>query len=392
MNLKMKLIVILTFALIVNFTNLAFCQKNGNDYAKEGLAYYSKGDCKNAIDSLNKAADYEDLKDSDTIYYSLALAYHMCGDLDKSIMHMLEAIKIKKNDFNYHKFLGRLYFAQKNYEDAIFQLETANQLNPGDFNINFNLYTAYSGKKEYIKALPYLVESVKMKPKLKMINYRLGSIYLKLKEYDKAIESFEKEINYNPNDYNSYYYLAVAYNEIKRYDKAMESLEMAIKIKNNTAKFYDFLIRLALRQNKFDKVMEYSEKFGKNCPDFKDQSQYFIGCCYYDKEDFPKTIDILEKVNPKKLNNKNSDRKNLTERLCRSYNQVGYDIYQKNDFEKALEIYKKALKLCPDSKDANRGVDASLQQIERKKQLEEQKRLEEEEALKEQQEQQTGRQ
>lgn len=103
----------------------------GNEfvYSRLGFSYYQRSDFFNAIDHYKEALNFED-RNSDT-HYNLGKLYAITGDLEKSEIHLLMAVLIKKQPVDAEFLsLGLTYKLQKNYKKAIEYFNNSLEENP----------------------------------------------------------------------------------------------------------------------------------------------------------------------------------------------------------------------------------------------------------------------
>jgi len=103
----------------------------GNEFvhSRLGFSYYQRTDFLNAIDHYKNALNFED-KNSDT-HYNLGKLYAITGDLEKSEIHLLMAILIKKQPVDSEFLsLGLTYKLQKDHKKALEYFNSALEENP----------------------------------------------------------------------------------------------------------------------------------------------------------------------------------------------------------------------------------------------------------------------
>ena len=103
----------------------------GNEFvhSRLGFSYYQLSDFLNAIDHYKKALNFED-KNSDT-HYNLGKLYAITGDLEKSEMHLLMAVLIKKQPVDAEFLsLGFNYKLQKDHKKSMEYFNSALMENP----------------------------------------------------------------------------------------------------------------------------------------------------------------------------------------------------------------------------------------------------------------------
>ncbi len=103
----------------------------GNEFvhSRLGFAYYNEGKYEKAIEQYNTALEFED-RNSDT-HYNLGKLYAITGDLDKSEIHLLMAVLIKKQPVDAEFLsLGLTYKLQKDHKKALEYFNSALEENP----------------------------------------------------------------------------------------------------------------------------------------------------------------------------------------------------------------------------------------------------------------------
>lgn len=138
----------------------------GNEFvhSRLGFAYYNEGMYEKAIEQYNTALEFED-RNSDT-HYNLGKLYAITGDLEKSEIHLLMAVLIKKQPVDAEFLsLGLTYKLQQDHKKALEYFNSALEENPEneralyeraiaadnyfkDLETRINYYVAYLNKFE----------------------------------------------------------------------------------------------------------------------------------------------------------------------------------------------------------------------------------------------------
>lgn len=198
---------------------------------------------------------------------------------------------------------GKLERQRKEEENKIYNL-TANA-------------TSLLQNKKYSEAMRAYKDLLQKYPNNSAVSaaayYGIGSFYyFGEKNYSAAIENYEKSISFDSNNPDIYKWLGLSYSGVNNSDKAIENFNKAISLnpKDHQSYYFAALVYVNLLKD-YNKGAEYCEKATKIYPRQFDYF-YILGCCYsYIKQD-----------------------------------------------EKALEAFKFALKLKPNSKEAKAAIDA----------------------------------
>lgn len=98
-----------------------------------------------------------------------------------------------------HYYIGLIYLALKQPEQAIAPLEKARQLRPTDRDISFQLGVAYFSMKAYDKAGPLLEEVYQQTPDRENLGYYTGLTRYQDQHYSEAVDAFNTNVATDPN-------------------------------------------------------------------------------------------------------------------------------------------------------------------------------------------------
>jgi tetratricopeptide (TPR) repeat protein len=242
---------------------------------------------------------------------------------------------------------------EKKIKEAIEVYIEAEKLKPYDSEAIGWLGWCYNDLSLYSDAVIILKKA--KQPFTKRINHELGYAYRKLKLYNDAITYFEAALLLDSKSYSSNHQLAKTYEEKKEIEKAIlyykicesiveeeskslistsyktEPLENLLYCYNSIEKFYDAIVIGEKAISKKKTVYAYAE----------------LGFAYYKLKQNEKAIDAYKQallIDPK---------------YSTAYKGIG-DVYRRNysppKTSDALENYKKAVELNPNSAGSNFGV------------------------------------
>lgn len=145
------------------------------------------------------------------------------------------------------------------------------------------------------KAADSLKQAVTLYPNFPLALNELGVQYLKLRQINKAIDVLREACKLNPEAFPSRLNFGIALLEAKQYSSAEEQLREAAKRNNNSATMHMYLGIALLRQRKF----EESEKelliaTQANAVQLG-MANYYLGGIYWQKKDYPRAVEQLEK-------------------------------------------------------------------------------------------------
>lgn len=171
--------------------------------------------------------------------------------IDKAIAIISEGIHLNPSVAIFFKIRGNNYLANKDYENAI------NDLN----------------------------HSIKLGIKTNEIFNSLGVAHAAIGDYQSAIASYKKAIELKPDNAISYSNLAVVYRALNEYEIAEQLIKQAISLDSNQATFYSNLSSIQNDQNKFQEAIK-SLKIALSIKSDYPDALYNLGLLYLSQGEF----------------------------------------------------------------------------------------------------------
>lgn len=276
----------------------------------------------------------------------LALLDHIVNnskDDSEKVKCLLEASKIYKDKF-------------EDYENSNLYLEKAAELSPLEEEIALNLAEIYSKKQKWEKIVPLLepvvIELEKKGHKMRSVELRkfIANAALNQGDKDRAIAEYEIILKEKGATINISLKLAQLYVERGMFPSAENIVSVIVKEKFDELKIdekvqtYSILTDIAISKRRFDEAGEYLKKisesglelnkdFYKKMLEVAKGGQDFGNVVFALKKLYPFEEDVVEKF---------AILLELADTLAEKLQKYG----------EALEIYKEAMKLKPDSKTA----------------------------------------
>jgi tetratricopeptide (TPR) repeat protein len=215
------------------------------EYYNQGIDLSKSSKFDEAIVMFNKSLD---LKKDPKVYLTKGVTLSKMQKLPEAIVEIKSAIALDSTyDIGYYT-LGGLYFASKDYKNAL---------------------------PNYLKAQEITkIEALKnnSKESLKAVYFQLGTASYSDKKWDVAIEYFNKsneQVEYD----QAYLWLGKTYTEKKKYDLALQSFDKALSIKKTVTEGAIGYYKGAMYKQKgdLDKAVEFfkqgltDDKFKKAC-------------------------------------------------------------------------------------------------------------------------------
>ncbi|MCW3126286.1 MAG: hypothetical protein JWO03_1944 [Bacteroidetes bacterium] len=237
----------------------------------------------------------------------------------------------QSKDFQYYKSLGTVQYYERNFLEAIFNLQQAAALKPADKDVANFLRMSYDsvGSKDLagktrmkiekfsdapiqrrptvqppsIEDNPPTTQKKKDKyverPKSKLPSEltndirQLGDYFMDRESYDSAVVCYKQYLSIRPGDSSVQYYMATALYYLKRYDEAIETYEAVLNKEPRRADIYNWIgvcdfqmgNYLAARDN-FKQCIKYDKEYNL--------AYFNLGKTQYELEDYSNAAKNLE--------------------------------------------------------------------------------------------------
>lgn len=212
----------------------------------------------------------------------------------------------------------------------------------GYYNAGVDAYA----RQNYENALKYFMLAVEQEGVRPQVYYNLGLIYQRLKEYDKSISAYNKFLQANPKDYDGLYNIALTYFDKKDYQKAIEYFKKCVEMKNED----DVIKALVLAYLNNDEA-QAAQQLAQNIFETRENGldlYYEIAKIFESKNPTSKDFTLIDEAIDMYLSVIEKDAKYFD-----AYLSVSICYAKRGEWEDSVEFCKKALKLNPDSYEAN---------------------------------------
>nr|WP_246753904.1 tetratricopeptide repeat protein [Jiella flava] len=154
---------------------------------------------------------------------------------DEAKTHLERAAKDYPDDVRAHTALADIYSADKQFDQAAEQLDTAIKLSKADDADTWNLYyqrgIAYERQKMWDKAEPDFKKALKLSPDQPQVLNYLGYSWVDMnRNLKEGLDMIKRAVDLRPNDGYIIDSLGWAYYRLGRYDDAVKQLERAVLI------------------------------------------------------------------------------------------------------------------------------------------------------------------
>ena len=242
-------------------------QKQPYGYHIRGEAYYAKGQYKEAVTDLQKAATIN--PDGLNASYLLGLAYYKIGQKDQSISSLQNVIRINPDHIGAHALLAATNLEMKRYEVAMQEAQKGLNLSTNNPYLHNLLGLAYIAQNQLDKGMDELQLAVQSDPNFAMTYQNLANLYQMTGKKDDAIKAYESAIKIDPQKLDSYPPLVLAYLDQNAPDQALGLCSDALKSESGPQEVYYNLMGLAyVKKGTFDKARESMNKSLSINPNF----------------------------------------------------------------------------------------------------------------------------
>ena len=118
---------------------------------------------------------------------------------NSNIKALQQILEIDKNWYVTYIDLGKIYYNEKKWQEAIYCYESA--ISSGNLWkvawVYFSLAWCYNKTKDYIKSVENYKKGLELNPTARYRNYDLAYVYKKMKDYDNALNYIDKSIEFD---------------------------------------------------------------------------------------------------------------------------------------------------------------------------------------------------
>lgn len=243
-----------------------------------------------------------------------------------------------------------LYYAHKNMQnEALADINAAMDLNDNDASVYIALSEVYLYGGKTQRALDVLKKAIELEPDNAKIDVTSAKVYLAMQDYAKTFASLRTALAKDPENSEAFFISGLANEEMGDTLKAIDSYQSAVA-RNN--KHYDALKQLGILFSiKHDPL---AIDYLRNASTLRPQSTeplYVLGMFYQENNDPDKALSVYQEIIQIDSSNK-----------LAHYNTGYVYLVYKEEFDKAIDAFSRALYIDPEYTDAlyNRGLSREL--------------------------------
>lgn len=173
---------------------------------------------------------------------------------------IFDEIISKRTSHTFYYERARAHFGNKNYDQAIKDLNESLAINQIYEPAYFLLGLSYYYNNQNVKALINFNESIRINPNYAKGYMGLGIVHARNDSLDQAIKAYSKAIELNPQNSTFHFLRATQLIDINEYEKAREDLNQSIKTSPNSFQPYYYLAKIASELDSAHLAIKYLDK------------------------------------------------------------------------------------------------------------------------------------
>ncbi|MCH2021086.1 MAG: tetratricopeptide repeat protein [Saprospiraceae bacterium] len=315
-----------------------------NNIYNAALHEYREQSFSNCLSKLNS---YQGEVHNPNFYYLRAISLQHLGERKNAIEAYENTLELDDRHFNANLNLGKMYYNDHNYEEAVHLLETAYLQRKNDMKLLYSLAKAHYYYKEYQEAIVYFNLFLERNSNEGEAWSLLGESYSKIGKSKNAAKAFEEAKKHGTNnDHISdhienniarYGKKASEYTKTGNFQQAILILEKGIEEHSEAASLH---FNLGLNYLEIGNSKKAREEFKKTIDLEPAHAKAYQGLAllYYERQEFKDAAAYyLATIDAGKHDEY-------------VYYKLGSCYYKLNRFEAASEAYQQAVKLNPGDK------------------------------------------
>lgn len=250
------------------------------------------------------------------------------GQNNDAILYLRNHLALDSSNAVYHKDLGDLLFAKKDFDGALASYRRVLRTDPKVKGFYKKYEKIVLDKKLIIEAIKVITGAIDAKEADAESYIALGNIYKTQKKYLSASAMYTNALKTDTKNVEVLSSLGDCQAKSTKTGDAILTYEQVILLNSNATVEHKILGDLHLKLNKTDKAMSAYKKYLKRVPSDYNVAKT-IGFNEYAKKDYKKTIEYLELVKENKL------------RDTKLLSALGDAYYQSKNYKKSAETFAK---------------------------------------------------
>jgi len=319
-----------------------------NQKYKDEMIYLSFGDVYFEMEKYDSARimyqyAYDIRDDREEIIVKLARAYSYTKDVTKAVKLLKDFLKKNNDSWLCNLELGYVYLRADSLKQAEYYIAKARDLNKKNAEPLVALGDLYFTQKVYELARMNYEDALAINPDLTDARVKLATAYYWLanKEADENLsnELFTRSLKEwqivsqkDPKNAKAWFEQGKILFLARRFEDAARAFFQYVQLRPNNALARWFLAQSLVEIGKCDSAVTHLEFVIKELDSVRTSAELKLARCYYDNQDFAKSVEVYNKIKRQNEPLENRD----YERLASSYLRLG-------DTTAALNVYDELL-------------------------------------------------
>jgi tetratricopeptide (TPR) repeat protein len=224
-----------------------------------GLAYFSLGDEKNALESYDRALKLDANEEMQIrIRYNKANIYYEKNETwDQALEELRQIIQQTPKDADAYSFMGDIFYGRKEYTLAINYYQTAIRLNPKNAQFYTNLGTAYNLLSYEMEALNNYNRALEIDPNNAQAYYWRGSLLDKFGKYKDALIDIDKSLKLDPKFVDALYRRVFINAKSNNFEDALSDYKKIVEIDSENPNATNLLGYISYTKGEYQAAINY---------------------------------------------------------------------------------------------------------------------------------------
>lgn len=264
---------------------------DADQFADVAEEYMQQSRFADAVEVVTAGLDIH--PENSTLLISLASIYLDTENLQKA-HEVIDFLLSEGNDSDELKLLRvELLIAENKPEEGEKLLDSLTTDDPITLTDMSFLYLKMNNLE---KAISLLDQSVNMRPNDENNIAEIGECFMQALMYNKAVDVFERLVNDHPYNISYWLKLTESYSELKDYSKALDSCEFALAIDEENGEAHAYKAHLLFMVGNYEEATAEYETAHKLGVISEEETLQLIGMNYYNEENWEKALEYFKKT------------------------------------------------------------------------------------------------
>jgi len=189
-----------------------------------------------------------------------------------------------------HAILGKIYYASKEYDNAVKEFEKSIQENPDDADVYLDLGTVYAEINEYVKARETLESLLKVIPDFFLAYYYIAKIEIARNNLDEGIKYYNLSLQNNPDFLGAWLELGELYEKTDMINEAITAYNKALDLMPQNINIHEKIGYLYTKNDNAKAAIKYFKE-ALSIDSTNLDLHLKLGIIYFSEKDYARAID-----------------------------------------------------------------------------------------------------